>query len=146
QNPPPQRPRPHFRSPSRASCPTPSPEGALRTRSRANARPWAVFPGTDRRRSARRSFLATTRNRSYPSPARDTPRPRRSEAREDEDRRKFSRVVGAVLRAPAILLSPLPPAVRFSLARNFGFVTKTFTQFFDKDGVSGVQESIGLGK
>ena len=60
--------------------------------------------------------------------------------------RKFSRVVGAVLRAPAILLSPLPPAVRFSLARNFGFVTKTFTQFFDKDGVSGVLESIGLGK
>ena len=38
----------------------------------------------------------------------------------------------------------LPPAVRFSLSRNFGFVTKTFTQFFDKDGVSSVQESIGL--
>jgi len=61
----------------------------------------------------------------------------------------FERRVGAALgglaRAPALLLSPLPPAVRFSLARNFGFVTKTFTQFFDKDGVQSVQESIGLG-
>lgn len=54
--------------------------------------------------------------------------------------------MAAVMRAPALLLSPLPPAVRFSLARNFGFVTKTFTQFFDRDGVASVQESIGLGK
>ena len=52
--------------------------------------------------------------------------------------------VVAVMRVPGLLLSPLPPAVRFSLSRNFGFVTKTFTQFFDKDGVSSVQESIGL--
>ena len=60
--------------------------------------------------------------------------------------RKVAVVLAGVARAPAVLLSPLPPAVRFSLARNFGFVTKTFTQFFDRDGVASVQESIGLGK
>ena len=59
--------------------------------------------------------------------------------------RKVGAALGGLARAPALLLSPLPPAVRFSLARNFGFVTKTFTQFFDKDGVQSVQESIGLG-
>lgn len=58
--------------------------------------------------------------------------------------RKMAGAVVAVMRVPGLLLSPLPPAVRFSLSRNFGFVTKTFTQFFDKDGVSSVQESIGL--
>jgi len=30
---------------------------------------------------------------------------------------------------PAVLLEPLPPALRLSLSRNFGFVTKIFTQF-----------------
>ena len=62
--------------------------------------------------------------------------------------RKFAGVASAAFRVlnPANLLAPLPPAVRYSLTRNFGFVTKTFTQFFDKDGVSSVQESIGLGK
>jgi hypothetical protein len=60
--------------------------------------------------------------------------------------RKVERALGALARAPALALSPLPPAARFALARNFGFVAKTFTQFFDKDGVQSVQESIGLGK
>jgi hypothetical protein len=62
--------------------------------------------------------------------------------------RKFAVVASRAFRVldPANLLAPLPPAVRYSLTRNFGFVTKTFTQFFDKDGVSSVQESIGLGK
>ena len=64
----------------------------------------------------------------------------------------FERKLGAFASAafrvlnPGNLLAPLPPAVRYSLTRNFGFVTKTFTQFFDKDGVQSVQESIGLGK
>ena len=62
--------------------------------------------------------------------------------------RKFGAVASAAFRVlnPANLLAPFPPAVRYSLTRNFGFVTKTFTQFFDKDGVQSVQESIGLGK
>lgn len=62
--------------------------------------------------------------------------------------RKFGAAASAAFRVlnPANLLAPLPPAVRYSLTRNFGFVTKTFTQFFDKDGVQSVQESIGLGK
>jgi len=47
---------------------------------------------------------------------------------------------------PGALLTPLPPAARFALTRNFSFVAKTFTQFFDPDGVKNVQESIGLGK
>ena len=64
----------------------------------------------------------------------------------------FERKLGAFASAafrvlnPGNLLAPFPPAVRYSLTRNFGFVTKTFTQFFDKDGVQSVQESIGLGK
>jgi hypothetical protein len=62
--------------------------------------------------------------------------------------RKFGAVASTAFRVlnPANLLAPFPPAVRYSLTRNFGFVTKTFTQFFDKDGVQSVQESIGLGK
>lgn len=62
--------------------------------------------------------------------------------------RKFGAFASAAFRVlnPANLLAPFPPAVRYSLTRNFGFVTKTFTQFFDKDGVQSVQESIGLGK
>lgn len=65
-----------------------------------------------------------------------------------EFERKCAVVFGAVARAlnPANLLAPLPPALKYSLTRNFGFVTKTFTQFFDPEGVKSVQESIGLGK
>jgi hypothetical protein len=32
--------------------------------------------------------------------------------------------------SPAVLLEPLPPALRLSLTRNFSFFTKIFTQFF----------------
>jgi len=62
--------------------------------------------------------------------------------------RKAGAVLGAAARVlnPANLLAPLPPALKYSLTRNFGFVTKTFTQFFDPEGVKSVQESIGLGK
>lgn len=47
---------------------------------------------------------------------------------------------------PAIILEPLPPALKYSLTRNFGFVSSVFTQFLGNDGVSNVQESIGLSK
>ena len=82
------------------------------------------------------------------APARRSGRRRRSHPWLDyppDFERRVGAALGGLARAPALLLSPLPPAVRFSLARNFGFVTKTFTQFFDKDGVQSVQESIGLG-
>ena len=47
---------------------------------------------------------------------------------------------------PAILFEPLPPALKYSLTRNFGFLSSVFTQFLGNDGVSNVQESIGLTK
>ena len=47
---------------------------------------------------------------------------------------------------PAIVFEPLPPALKYSLTRNFGFVSSVFTQFLGNDGVSNVQESIGLSK
>ena len=49
-------------------------------------------------------------------------------------------------RVPAKLLDPLPAELRYTLSRNFGFFTSVFTQFFDKSGVSNVQNSLGLGK
>lgn len=48
-------------------------------------------------------------------------------------------------RVPARLLDPLPAELRYTLSRNFGFFTSVFTQFFDKSGVSNVQNSLGLG-
>jgi hypothetical protein len=47
---------------------------------------------------------------------------------------------------PANLLIPLPPALKYSLTRNFGFVTSVFTQFTGNEGVNNVQQSIGIGK
>ena len=49
-------------------------------------------------------------------------------------------------KVPAKLLDPLPAELRYTLSRNFGFFTSVFTQFFDKSGVSNVQNSLGLGK
>lgn len=48
-------------------------------------------------------------------------------------------------RIPGKLLEPLPAELKYSLSRNFGFFTSIFTQFFDKSGVSNVQNSLGLG-
>jgi len=47
---------------------------------------------------------------------------------------------------PANLLIPLPPALKYSLTRNFGFVTSVFIQFMGNEGVNNVQQSIGIGK
>jgi len=46
--------------------------------------------------------------------------------------------------SPTVLFEPLPPEVKYTLTHNFGFFTSIFTQFFDKDGVKGVQQSVGL--
>ena len=45
---------------------------------------------------------------------------------------------------PSILLRPLPAELKFAISRNLGFVTKIFTQFFDRDGAENVKQSIGL--
>jgi hypothetical protein len=47
---------------------------------------------------------------------------------------------------PTVIFDPLPPELKYTLTRNFGFFTKIFTLPFDKDGVKTVQESVGLGK
>jgi hypothetical protein len=46
--------------------------------------------------------------------------------------------------SPLVMFDPLPPELKYTLTRNFGFFTKIFTLPFDKDGVKTVQESVGL--
>jgi len=43
------------------------------------------------------------------------------------------------------LLKPLPPQLGQSIARNLGFFTRIFTQFFDPKGIQNARKSIGLG-
>ncbi|KAG0629084.1 hypothetical protein M758_1G075500 [Ceratodon purpureus] len=59
----------------------------------------------------------------------------------------FSRNFQFVRRALSLdtLLLPLPPHVAGSVARNVGFFTRIFTQFFDPKGIEGARESMGLG-
>jgi hypothetical protein len=47
---------------------------------------------------------------------------------------------------PSNILLPLPSALKYSLKRNFGFITTVFTQFMGNEGVNNVQQSIGLVK
>jgi hypothetical protein len=64
----------------------------------------------------------------------------------------FERRAKSMLRStkrffnPSLLLEPLPPALKYSLIHNFGFVSSVFTQFLGNEGVGNVQESIGLSK
>ncbi|CAK9859223.1 unnamed protein product [Sphagnum jensenii] len=44
------------------------------------------------------------------------------------------------------LLKPLPPQLGQSIARNLGFFTRIFTQFFDPKGIQNARQSIGLGQ
>ncbi|BBN14726.1 hypothetical protein MPTK1_6g13950 [Marchantia polymorpha subsp. ruderalis] len=44
------------------------------------------------------------------------------------------------------LFKPLPRPIANTLAHNFGFLTRIFTQFFDPRGIQNVQRSIGLGQ
>lgn len=44
------------------------------------------------------------------------------------------------------LLMPLPPELSRNVARNLGFFTRVFTQFFDPKGIQDAQKSIGLGR
>lgn len=46
--------------------------------------------------------------------------------------------------APTGVLRALPAELRYSLTRNFGFFTRVFTQFFERDGADNVKQSIGL--
>eukprot|EP00850_Spirogloea_muscicola_P025004 SM001956S05482 [mRNA] locus=s1956:941:1797:- [translate_table: standard] len=63
-----------------------------------------------------------------------------------ELRASFGRNIAFLRRVFSLdtLFSPLPPAVGQSLARNFGFFGRIFTQFFDPRGIRNVQKSIGL--
>ena len=59
------------------------------------------------------------------------------------DLKQKSAFLGKVF-SPLVMFDPLPPELKYTLTRNFGFFTKIFTLPFDKDGVKTVQESVGL--
>ncbi|KAJ7535237.1 hypothetical protein O6H91_12G024000 [Diphasiastrum complanatum] len=44
------------------------------------------------------------------------------------------------------LLRPLPSQLGRTVARNLGFLTRIFTQFFDQKGIQNARRSIGLGE
>jgi len=44
------------------------------------------------------------------------------------------------------LVRPLPAPLGQSVARNLGFFTRIFTQFFDPKGIENAQKSLGLGE
>ncbi|XP_052203648.1 uncharacterized protein LOC127808944 [Diospyros lotus] len=44
------------------------------------------------------------------------------------------------------IVKPLPPAMAYNASRNLSFFTRIFTQFFDPDGISNAQKSLGLGQ
>ncbi|KAH7420616.1 hypothetical protein KP509_13G014500 [Ceratopteris richardii] len=44
------------------------------------------------------------------------------------------------------LLTPLPGELRRNVARNVGFFTRIFTQFFDPKGIEDAQKSMGIGR
>ncbi|XP_059641738.1 uncharacterized protein LOC132283743 [Cornus florida] len=44
------------------------------------------------------------------------------------------------------IVKPLPPAMAYNASRNLNFFTRIFTQFFDPDGISNAQKSLGLGQ
>ncbi|KNA24332.1 hypothetical protein SOVF_016860 [Spinacia oleracea] len=44
------------------------------------------------------------------------------------------------------LVKPLPPVMAYNVSRNLSFFTRIFTQFFDPEGISNAQKSLGLGQ
>ncbi|KAF6167019.1 hypothetical protein GIB67_041274 [Kingdonia uniflora] len=44
------------------------------------------------------------------------------------------------------IVKPLPPAMAYNVSRNLSFFTRIFTQFFDGEGISNAQRSLGLGQ
>uniref|UniRef100_A0A1D1XZC6 Phosphopantothenate--cysteine ligase 1 n=1 Tax=Anthurium amnicola TaxID=1678845 RepID=A0A1D1XZC6_9ARAE len=44
------------------------------------------------------------------------------------------------------IVKPLPPAMGYNVSRNLSFFTRIFTQFFDPEGISNAQKSLGLGQ
>ncbi|KAK9162040.1 hypothetical protein Syun_002942 [Stephania yunnanensis] len=44
------------------------------------------------------------------------------------------------------IVKPLPPAMAYNVSRNLSFFTRIFTQFFDAQGISNAQKSLGLGQ
>ncbi|XP_047324494.1 uncharacterized protein LOC124928016 [Impatiens glandulifera] len=44
------------------------------------------------------------------------------------------------------VVKPLPPAMAYNVSRNLSFFTRIFTQFFDPEGISNAQKSLGLGQ
>lgn len=44
------------------------------------------------------------------------------------------------------LLMPLPTELSRNVARNLGFFTRIFTQFFDPKGIQDAQKSMGIGR
>ncbi|KMT02604.1 hypothetical protein BVRB_9g202900 [Beta vulgaris subsp. vulgaris] len=44
------------------------------------------------------------------------------------------------------VVKPLPPVMAYNVSRNLSFFTRIFTQFFDPDGISNAQKSLGLGQ
>ncbi|XP_010688682.2 uncharacterized protein LOC104902568 isoform X1 [Beta vulgaris subsp. vulgaris] len=44
------------------------------------------------------------------------------------------------------MVKPLPPVMAYNVSRNLSFFTRIFTQFFDPDGISNAQKSLGLGQ
>ncbi|XP_074286023.1 uncharacterized protein LOC141611394 [Silene latifolia] len=44
------------------------------------------------------------------------------------------------------VVKPLPPVMAYNVSRNLNFFTRIFTQFFDPEGISNAQKSLGLGQ
>ncbi|GMH22332.1 hypothetical protein Nepgr_024175 [Nepenthes gracilis] len=44
------------------------------------------------------------------------------------------------------IVKPLPPAMAYNISRNLSFFTRIFTQFFDPEGISNAQKTLGLGQ
>ncbi|RWR90325.1 Thymidylate synthase [Cinnamomum micranthum f. kanehirae] len=65
-----------------------------------------------------------------------------------ELRYSFQRNVQFLRRVFSIdtVVKPLPPALAYNVSRNLSFFTRIFTQFFDPEGISNAQKSLGLGQ
>ncbi|KAK2971909.1 hypothetical protein RJ640_011690 [Escallonia rubra] len=44
------------------------------------------------------------------------------------------------------IVKPLPPMMAYNVSRNLSFFARIFTQFFDPEGISNAQKSLGLGQ
>ncbi|KAJ3691686.1 hypothetical protein LUZ61_020850 [Rhynchospora tenuis] len=44
------------------------------------------------------------------------------------------------------MVKPLPPAMAYNVSRNINFFLRIFTQFWDEEGISNAQKSLGIGQ